>query len=209
VTEGGEAIPGSHLPTHFYQKLLDSLITSKTRMKLLLKFFSNSATRAYLRGLASEMGESTNAVRVELNRLTEAGLLNYEPDGNTVLYKANTKNPFFKELHRLVMKYMGLDHIIEQVVQKVGKLELALINGDYAQGRDSGIIDLVLVGEDFDEKYLAMLHKRAEEISKRKIRILTLSAEEFKKLTGTLDVSKALILWATEQSGYTAMVDYR
>ena len=178
-------------------------------MKLLLKFFSNSATRAYLRGLAQEMGESTNAVRVELNRLTEAGLLNHEPDGNTVLYKANTKNPFFKELHRLVMKYMGLDHIIEQVVQKVGKLELALINGDYAQGRDSGIVDLVLVGEDFDEKYLGMLHKRAEEISKRKIRILTLSSEEFKKLSGTLDVSKALILWATEQSGYTAMVDYR
>lgn len=178
-------------------------------MKLLLKFFSNSATQAYLRGLAQEMGESTNAVRVELNRLTAAGLLNHQPEGNTVLYKANTKNPFFKELHRLVMKYMGLDHVVEQVVQKVGKLELAFINGDYAQGRDSGIVDLVLVGQDFDEKYLAMLHKRAEDISKRRIRILTLLPDEFEKLSSTLDVSKALILWATEQSGYTAIVDYR
>ena len=177
-------------------------------MKLLLKFFSNSATKAYLRGLATEMGESTNAVRVELNRLSDAGLLQHEQNGNTVLYKANTKNPFFKELHRLVLKYMGLDHVVEQVVQKAGKIELAFINGDYAKGRDSGIIDLVLVGENFDQEYLAMLHGRAEEISNRKIRMLNLSAAEFEKLTGTLNVGHALILWATEKSGYKAMVDY-
>jgi hypothetical protein len=188
--------------------MLDSLITSKTRMKLLLKFFSNSANKAYLRGLAQEMGESTNAVRVELNRLSDAGLLNHSQDGNTVVYQANTGNPFFKELHRLVMKYMGLDHVIDQVVQKIGKLELAFINGDYARGRDTGIIDLVLVGDEFDQDYLSKLHKRAEEISGRRIRILSLSQSEFSKLVTTLDTQNALILWASERSGYTAVVDY-
>ena len=58
--------------------MLDSLITSKTRIKLLLKFFLNSSMKAYLRGLAEEFGESTNAIRLELNHLEEAGLLKSE-----------------------------------------------------------------------------------------------------------------------------------
>ena len=55
--------------------MLNTLITSKTRINLLLKFFLNPGTKAYLRGLASEFDESTNAVRVELNRLTQAKIL--------------------------------------------------------------------------------------------------------------------------------------
>ena len=61
--------------------MLESLITSKTRTKLLLKFFLNPGTSAYLRGLAEEFGESTNGVRVELNRLSEAGLLESADEG--------------------------------------------------------------------------------------------------------------------------------
>lgn len=182
--------------------MLESLITSKTRMKLLLKFFSNSQNRAYLRGLATEMGESTNAVRIELNRLTEAGLLHHEQEGNTVLYKANTSNPFYKVLHKMVLKYMGLYYVLDEVISKLGKLELAFINGDYSRGIDSGIIDLVLVGNSIDQPFLNGLLKRAEEISKRRIRLLTISTDEFQKLAHTLDIEKALVLWAASDSGY-------
>ena len=55
--------------------MIETLISSKTRIKLLLKFFLNSNTTAYLRSLESEFGESTNAIRIELNRLEEAGML--------------------------------------------------------------------------------------------------------------------------------------
>ena len=58
--------------------MLDSIITSKTRIKLLLKFFLNSETKSYLRNLEQEFGESTNGIRVELNRLEGAGLLKTE-----------------------------------------------------------------------------------------------------------------------------------
>lgn len=182
--------------------MLDSLITSKTRMKLLLKFFSNAQTKAYLRGLADELGESTNAVRLELNKLTAAGLLKNEQDGNTILYKANTSNPFFGQLHRLVIKYMGVEDIIESIVRNIGELELACITGSYARGKDSGIIDLVLVAKRLDHEYLGMLHSRAEQISGRKIRLLKLSPEEFKNLSSSLEIENALILYASPDSGY-------
>jgi hypothetical protein len=188
--------------------MLDSLITSKTRMKLLLKFFSNTQTKAYLRSLADEFGESTNSIRVELNRLSEAGLLLHEQNGNTVLYKANAKNPFFKSLHQLVIKYMGVDDILESVVRKIGDLELAFITGDYARGIDSGVIDLVIVAHELDKVFLAHLHERAEEMSQRKIRLKTLSPDEFEKNEKKLDANNTLILYAGPDSGYKLSLDY-
>jgi len=55
--------------------MIEALISSKTRIKLLLKFFLNSSNKSYLRGLESEFGDSTNGIRLELNKLEEAGLL--------------------------------------------------------------------------------------------------------------------------------------
>jgi hypothetical protein len=187
--------------------MLDSIITSKTRMKLLLKFFSNGNNKAYLRGLAEEFGESTNSIRVELNRLSDAGLLVHEQNGNTVLYKANPQNPFFKALQKLVLKYMGLDEVVESVVRKMGGLELAFISGDYARGVDSGVIDLVLVANSLDRPFLDKLHLRAEEVTQRKIRLLTLTPSEFNKVGDSLDTDKSLIIYASAASGYKLSVE--
>ncbi len=176
-------------------------------MRLLLKFFGNTNTKAYLRGLAEEFGESTNSIRVELNRLSEAGLLVHEQMGNTVLYKANSKNPFFKTLHKLVIKYLGVDDLVENVVRKVGELELAFIVGDYARGVDSGVIELVLVGNSLDQIFLNMLHTRAEQLTQRKIKILTFSVSDFKKIGKRLEADKSIILYAHPQSGYELSVE--
>lgn len=149
--------------------MLETLITSKTRIRLLLKFFSNQSNKAYLRSLADEFGESTNAVRVELNRLSDAGLLESENAGNTILYKANTRHPIYGDIKNLVSKYLGFDQIIESVLGRLGNLELAVVVGDYAKGNDSGIIDLRLIGQ-IDLDYLRQLVPKAEALIKRKIR---------------------------------------
>lgn len=162
--------------------MLDSLITSKTRIRLLVKFFSNPDTRAYLREIAEEFGESTNSVRVELNRLAEAKLLNSAPEGRTIKYTANTEHPLFGNLTEIVNKYLGLDEIALNVVEQLGNVERALITGDYARGLDSGIIDLVVVGEEIDRQLLDKLSGKAEGIIQRKIRSLVLNGEEFEEL---------------------------
>lgn len=174
--------------------MLDSLITSKTRIKLLLKFFSNSETQAYLRGLADELGESTNAVRVELNRFTKAGLLETSNNGRIKLYQANTEHTLFPELHNLVKKYLGIDQLIDNVLSKIGTIEVAFITGDYASGIDSGIIDLVIVGK-IERDFLQQLLDKTEEIIKRKIRVLILSHEDLVRLKDRLNVEKALVIW--------------
>ncbi len=173
--------------------MLDSLITSKTRVKLLLKFFLNPGTRAYLRELSKEFGESTNAVRIELNRLSKAGLLKSDKDGNTKLYHANTQNPLFNEIHNLVKKYLGID-FVEGIINNLGNVELAFLTGDYAKGKDIGIIDIVIVG-DINQNYLNELIIVAEENLKRKIRPLVLNTKEYKRLKENLKLDKSLLIW--------------
>ena len=174
--------------------MLDSLITSKTRIKLLMKFFLNPGTRAYLRSLADEFGESTNSVRVELNRLSEAGLLESADEGRTKVYRANTAHPLFPEVQRIVAKTVGLDKVVEQVVSRLGNVELAFVTGDYAKGKDSGLIDLVLVGE-IDAGYYQSLVPKLEKLIDRKIRGLLLQQEEYNRLKPRFDAEPSLVVW--------------
>jgi len=179
--------------------VLESLVTSKTRIKLLLKFFLNRETKAYLRELADEFGESTNAVRVELNRLTKAGFLTVVDDGRTKLYQANTQHSLFPELHSLVKKYLGIDQLIDRVLSKLGPVKLAFITGDYAEGRDSGIIDLTIVGN-INRNYLNELIEKTERMIHRKIRVLVLNREEFERLQHQFMKGNSLVIWSDEQS---------
>jgi hypothetical protein len=160
--------------------VLDTLITSKTRLRLLLKFFTNSKSSAYLRGLAEEFGESTNSIRLELNNLSNAGFLTYADNGRIVEYKANTTHPLFNEIRSIVHKYLGLDKIVEQIVHKLGKVEEAYLVGDYAKGLDSGTIQLLIVGE-IDKVYLQKLISKAKGIIKRNIKAEVISEAEKEK----------------------------
>ena len=76
--------------------MLESLITSKTRRRLLIKFFINITNKGYLNSLASEFGESTNSVRKELNNLSSAGYLEKHSENNKVINKANVSHPLFR-----------------------------------------------------------------------------------------------------------------
>ncbi len=174
--------------------MLESLITSKTRTKLLLKFFLNPGTSAYLRGLAEEFGESTNGVRVELNRLSEAGLLESADEGRMKIYRANRRHPLFPVLQKIAAKTLGIDQVVEQVIRRLGSVELAFVTGDYARGIDSGLIDLVIVGE-IDKAYFDQLSEKIEGLIGRKIRGLLLKKEEFQRLKDRLGAEGSLLLW--------------
>jgi len=173
--------------------LLSALITSRTRVRLLLKFFSNSSTTAYLRSLADEFGESTNAIRIELKRLQEAGLITASDNGNKRYYQANREHVLYPELKSLTRKSLGFNQI-ESMMTRLGNVEQALITGDYASGRDSGIIDVVIVG-DVDEHYLRRLVEKAETVIERKIRTLLFTPGEYEKYAARFTKENALVLW--------------
>lgn len=160
--------------------MLDSLIASKTGVKLLLKFFMNPE------------------IRVEINRLERAGILESSPDGRTKLYGANRKHPLFPEFTSLVKKFTGIDRLIDMVISWLRNVEQAFVTGDYAKVIDSGIIDVVIVGE-VNRQYLDHLIKMVEDMIHRKIRNLVLMREEFGRLEKTLKKNEAVLVLGKEK----------
>jgi predicted nucleotidyltransferase len=173
--------------------LLQALITSKTRVKLLLKFFLNSSNTSYLRDLASEFGESTNAIRLELNHLENAGLLNAHRQGNKKVFKANADHPLFDTIHQLLLKHTGIDQILDNIVKKLRGLHCAYVIGSFAKGKDNPVVDLLLIGEGIDIKYLLILIEKAETMIGRKIRYVIVEPEKTEKYLSIYP--EALPLW--------------
>lgn len=158
--------------------MIEALISSKTRIKLLYKFFLNSNTQSYLRGLEEEFNESTNSIRVELNKFESAGFLTSSTEGNKKLFKANTKHPLFKDINSIVLKLTGIDHIIDYILQRIGNLEKVYLIGSLSKGIDSPVIDLVLVG-DINIPYLVELIGKAEKKINKKIKFISYLPSEF------------------------------
>ena len=153
--------------------MLDTLITSKTRIRLLVKFFINAANAGYLRGLALEMDENTNAIRKELNNLSQAGYIIRNYTDNKVLYRANTAHPLFGSLQQLIRKHIGLDKIIYQVLKRMGNVSRIFVIGNYAQGIDSGTIEIIIEGPKLNNEYLLQLIPKIENAINKKVIIQT------------------------------------
>ena len=177
--------------------MLGSLITSKMRVQILMRLFLNPDSRAYLRELAQEFDASPGHVRSELQQLSEAGLLSSEKNGRQVEYRAERDHPLFPELQSMVRKALGMDRILDSILHRLGNLEAAYLTGDYAQGRDSGIIDLLLVG-DINRHNLDDLVAKTERHIERRIRTLVLSADEFRDLQARGSFDRLCLLWTSE-----------
>lgn len=180
--------------------MIKTLITSQTRIKLLLKFFLNSNTKAHLRGLETEFEESSNAIRLELNRFEEAGLLKSIKDGNKKVYQANQNHPLYKDIHSIVLKETGIDHVIEKVIQRLGNLRYVYLTGDFAKGKNSDIIELILVGNNINHEYLERKIRQAEEIVGRKVQFKVIDTVEAETFFLELKTTDLLPLWDIDDS---------
>jgi len=178
--------------------LFTGIISSKTRIKLLTRLFFNPQIRSYLRELAKEFNISTNSVREELNQLKQSKLLKAEKNGRQVFYMANQEHPLFPELKAMVGKVMGIDKVIDGIVNRLGDLELACVIGDYAEGKDTGIVDLLLVGK-IDQYHLSDLSRKTELYIKRKIRSLVLSRKEYEQMLPELEKRPRVLVWEAKE----------
>lgn len=150
---------------------------------------------SYLRSLEAEFGESTNSIRVELNRLENAGLLDSTNEGNKKMFFANTNHPLFIEINNILKKFVGIDQIIEKIASQIGDLQAAYLTGDFAIGKDSKIIDLALIGDKLDRQYIDSLVEKAETFISRRIKYIILTHEE---LTQFYNNKPILLIWQSD-----------
>ncbi|MDH3348292.1 MAG: ArsR family transcriptional regulator [Desulfobulbaceae bacterium] len=177
--------------------VFSGLITSKTRIRILMRLFLNPLKQAYLRELSTEFNVSPSQVKEELHQLHSAGILESKKNGRQILYRANQTHPLYHELHSMVQKALGMDRILESILERLGDLEHAYLIDDYAEGKDTGIIDLVLIGHIDQENLTDLVHK-TERYIERKIRTLILQPEEWDTMYANLSKRPMLKVWHRE-----------
>ncbi len=165
--------------------MLNSLITSKTRLRMLIKFFVSAANNGYLNGLASEFNESTNSIRKELNNLSDAGYLLKSKENNRIIYNANTSHPMFDILQKIIRQHLGLEDIVETVIKRIGDVDQIALTGEYAKGIDSGNIEIIINGPEMNNEYLKNIKPKIKKKIGREVSFL---------LNQKLD-SKSIILY--------------
>ncbi len=139
---------------------------------MLIKFFVSAANNGYLNGLASEFNESTNSIRKELNNLSSAGYLQKSKNNNKVIYNANTSHPMFNVLQKIVRQHLGLEEIVETVIDRIGDIDQIALTGEYAKGIDSGNIEIIINGSKVNSDYLENIKPKIKKKIRREVSFL-------------------------------------
>src|SRR3989338_2469471 len=129
--------------------MLEELITSKARRKLLVLFLTSPDRQFYVRELARKTGEQTNSVRRELEKLERLGLVAKERKANLLYYCTDRHCPIYEELKRIVMKTEGIGSVLREGLKSADKVRFAFIYGSFASGeeRAGSDIDVMVVGK--------------------------------------------------------------
>ncbi len=160
---------------------LGDIVTSKVRIKLLELFFGNPNELYHVRAVVREVKEEINAVRRELSRLEEAGILKKEQRGNRVYYWVRSDYPMYGDLISLVAKNTGLGLSIISNKSKLGKLNHIMFSGKFARYKDrkkDDEVDILVIGEVVLPELATII--RVEESKRgREINYTVMSRDEF------------------------------
>lgn len=187
---------------------LSDFILSKVRVKLLETFFQDPHNMWYVRELTRITDEEINAVRRELDRMLDNGLLKSEDRGNRKYYSLNPSYEFFGELQRLVAKTTGMGKELKKIRKKLGAVKYVMFTGKFAarQKRTRDDVDVLVVGEVVLPELAAVV--RAEEQRRNtEINYTVMTAEEFEFrkarrdpfLLGILELPRVMIMGSEEE----------
>ena len=161
--------------------MLSTLITSKTRVKMLSWFISHPGERFHYRQLIKLLDSSSPSVRNELKRLETAGILVSTREANIRFYQVNQKHTLYPELKSIIFKTVGLADFLRDSLSKIGEIKVAFIYGSVAKNIEDAMsdIDLMVIGNvDMDSLNDAV--SKAEDALGREINFTTFDAKEWR-----------------------------
>lgn len=160
--------------------MLEDLIISKTRLKILDLFLKNKGAIYHVREITRRIDEEINAVRRELAFLEKKGILRKEPRANRLYYGVRRDYPFLVDLLNVWTKTSGLGGAILKERAKLGKIKYVSMSGKFAHNleRGSDDVDLLVVG-DVVVPELSLLIRADETRQGKEINYTVMTEEEF------------------------------
>jgi predicted nucleotidyltransferase len=130
--------------------LLERLLGSRLRAKLLGWLLSHPTERYFVRQLAGLLGEDSTNLSRELARLETLGVVTGAREGQQKYFQANQSSPIYPELRGLVLKTAGASEVLRGALQSLAhRISVAFLFGSVAQGRETAAsdVDLFIVGD--------------------------------------------------------------
>lgn len=158
------------------------IFKSKTRKALLRLYFTNPEAEYYLRELERLLGIPVSMIRKELLCLEADGIFSSHKKANLVYFQINKSYPLFSELKSIILKTVGAEGFLKQIIEKIKGVESAFIYGSFAKNAEkaSSDIDVCVIGH-IDEDILLREIKKAERVLQREINYTVYTPDEFKK----------------------------
>ena len=161
--------------------MLEALISSKSRVRLLCLFLLNPGREYYIREIGRMTGDNINAVRRELANLESFGLITGKRSGNQQYYTVNTAHFLYADLQKIILKTEGIAGSIQNALTGEA-VTCAFIYGSFAKGtaQERSDIDLFIVGSVAEDNILPLIYK-CEKESGREINYTLMTDNEFRK----------------------------
>lgn len=135
----------------------------------------------HVREIARMTGRPANTLYRELATLAEAGVLLRRTQGNQVHYEANPESLIYEELRGILRKTTGVADVLRELLAPLaGRVQLALVYGSIASGKESARsdVDVLLVGDlKFEDAVRALAG--AEKVLRREINPHVYGLSEF------------------------------
>ena len=161
--------------------MLEALISSKTRVKLLTLFLLNPGSEFYIREIVRTTQENINSVRRELANLESFGLITGQKKGNQQYYSVNTGHFLYADLQKIVLKTQGVAGIIREALDRE-EISCMFIYGSFARGTagEKSDIDLFIVGTVDEDRLIPLIHS-CEKATGREINYTLMTLRELEK----------------------------
>ena len=182
---------------------LTDFMVSRVRAKLIKIFLSRPTEMYYVRELTRAAKEEINAVRRELARMEERGMVKNEKRGNRLYYQFRDTYPFYGPLLEIVAKTTALGKTMIANRSKLGFIKFAFFSGRFVRGlkRKPTDVDLVVIGKVISPQ-LALIIKDHEEATGTEVNYSTMTEEEFRYrlsrkdpfITGILTEPRVMII---------------
>lgn len=159
--------------------MLEQLLSSRTRVKLLKLFFLNPDQSFFVREMVRKTGEHLNSIRRELGNLIGLELIIGESTGTKRFFRVNTSHGLYHEIKALLFKAQILQQ--KQTLrdlQRIGRIKYLVLTG-YFMGLEHTMTDVLIVGSVNRVRLKRLLRKFQHDFD-REISYTIMTPAEFK-----------------------------
>ena len=147
--------------------MIDQLFGSKTRVKLLYLFYSNTNRSFYVREITRKIDEQINSVRRELSNLLTIGIIKSDSSNNRLYYEVNQDHEFYHQLGEIFSaktdsKLSKAQSNQEKRFREIGSIKAAYLMGKFVRDPKNDV-DMVIIGDVNKTKLESLVHDLEKE----------------------------------------------